>query len=87
MLNIFRFCSVYIQRDRSQCIDQGQSSQKSRLCDRGACGDRAWRRRDSFVQKFENGGGEGFLLFLGFAPIALGGIQVGKERMQAGGGA
>ena len=26
---------------------------------------------DSFVQKFENGAGEGFLLFLGFAPVAL----------------
>ena len=43
---------------------------------------------DSFVQKFESGEGEEkFLLFLGFAPAALGGDQVEEEQMQAGGSA
>ena len=42
----------------------------------------------SFVQKFENGAGEGFLLFLGFAPVALSdGDWVCEQRMRAGGGA
>jgi hypothetical protein len=42
--------------------------------------------RDTLVQKIENGESERFFLFLGFAPGALGGDQVGEERVQAGGG-
>jgi len=41
--------------------------------------------RDAVVQEFENGESEGLLLFLRFAPGALGGDQVGEERVQAGG--